>query len=167
MNARGKPAIFSTALAVSLPALLALATPALALAGDMDGVGIAILMLYLYIGVAIVGGIGALVACRWISDAPARLLARWLIVVVLYTPVPFEGSALPAFLVAWSNPTPAHSGVLGHPLLLAYAGALLLSGPVVALWLYVSGRYSGVPRLDSQTQRTSVARSPAAQAPPT
>lgn len=168
MNDAGQPVDSPRTLLRSRWVLAALiALPGLALAGDMDAVGDVILALYIYIGVVVVGGVGALVACRWIGDPRWRLVARWLIVVMLYTPVPRDGSVLPAFLAAWGNHSGSHAGLLGHPMLLAYACAVLLSGPVVALWIYVSRRYAGGRDLASQPQRTSVTSSPATHAPPT
>lgn len=168
MNQARQPADRPGALARARGALAVLiALPGLAAAGDMDGVGYAILALYVYIGVAVVVGIGALVACRWIRDPRWRLIARWLIVILLYTPVPLNGSAFPAFMVAWSPYSAPQAGPLGHPIALAYAGMLLLSGPTVALWLYTSRRYGRGADLASHAHRASATSSAAAHAPPT
>lgn len=132
--------------------------PTMAAAGDMDGVGSAILVLYVFAGTVVLCSVAAFVACRWISDTRWRAVARWLIVLLLYTPVPRDGTALPAFLAALGHAMPAQPGLLSHPLLLAYGGALLLSAPVVALWIFVSRRYgTGGRDRASHAQRASVA----------
>lgn len=137
----------SSGAAVSIMAVV-LGYPARAMAGDMDAVGYAILGIFIVAGIVVVVSILAILACKWIADPLWRAIARFLIVVVLYTPVPHGGLyneiyTQPAFLAMLGDHSYwPHSGWLSHPFLLAYGGAVALGLPVVLLWMYVSSTYS-------------------------
>jgi hypothetical protein len=122
--------------------------PRVANAGDMDAVGYAIGGMLVYAGVVVALSIGAIVACLWIADLRWRAVTRFLIVALVYTPVPHAGLyneiyAQPAFLtILGDHSLWPHSGWLSHPFLLAYGGALALGLPVVLLWAHLSAAYS-------------------------
>src|SRR5579871_39319 len=127
--------------ALSLSSLLASAP---LFAGDMDGVGYALMLGVLYLGVLVLVSLIALWACRLISNRRARTVARWLILLAWYTPVvqmdpDHHSGAFPAFWF-WLGSQWEHAGWPGHPMILAYAGALILSAPVVVLWIYLRER---------------------------
>jgi len=113
----------------------------------VDGIGYFIVGLYAYVAIAIGLSVFALIACKRISNPWRRGVARLLIVLAVYTPVPQPGDhqdvLMPAFLAIWGshNPLP-NDGWLSHPFLMAYGGALLLGLPLVLLWAYVTTRYS-------------------------
>jgi hypothetical protein len=141
-------------------------------AGDMDAVGYAAIAFLVYAGVVIAATIVALWMCKRIAEPRVRALVRLLIVVFLYTPVPYpvltgQTQVLPAFmLVVSANNYVPRDGILSHPVVLAYAIALLLWLPVVMLWTYVGERYRRI-RDTSQIQRTMPASSVSKAAPPT
>ena len=123
----------------------------------MDGVGYAIMLMYTYFGVVVLASILAWFACRLIGNRRTRSVARWLIVLAFYTPVvemtaDHKATTVPAFLLVIGQQEWAHWGWPSHPLFTAYAGALVLSAPVVALWIYLRERYRVPPLLASRAQ---------------
>jgi hypothetical protein len=162
------------------PSIL-LAVSSDAYAGDMDAVGIVIIVVYGAIGAILVGSVAALWACKYIVNVRLRTLVRLLIVVSMYTPIPHYDaergatSVAPAFLSALQsslfsvfagsgNHSPAHAGPFSHPFALAYGVVLLLSIPLLMLWVHIGEGYRDRA---SHSQRARVASSPAANAAPT
>jgi len=143
-----------------------------ALAGDMDAVGYAIMAVYIVIGVLTAGCVVALWACRYIANVRMRALARLLILVAVFTPVPLpvqpgQIQIVPAFFAVTNrSPYVPHEGVLSHPVALAYGITLLLGLLVTMLWMHVGARY-GTLRLASDAQRNKVTSSANSAAPPT
>jgi hypothetical protein len=126
-------------------------------AGDMDALGYAFLFGYIYLLVIFVASLVAVFACRLIGNRRMRTIARWLIVLAFYTPVirtqpDHQVDTSPAFAMLFGNQGWAHWGWPTHPVLFAYAGAIVLSAPVVALWIYLRERYRDRPLLASQAQ---------------
>lgn len=124
-------------------ALVLTASPAFA--GDMDGLWYAYVLGLSYLAGIILSSMVALIACRLIGNRRVRTVARWLIVIAFYTPV-VEGTpdhqviTAPAFWWLVAGEQWPHWGWPTHPFFLAYAGALVLSAPVVALWIYLRER---------------------------
>jgi hypothetical protein len=143
-----------------------------AFAGDMDAVGYAIMAVYIVIGVLIAGCVVALWACRYIANVRMRALARLLILVAVFTPVPLpvqpgQIQIVPAFFAAMNrSPYVPHEGILSHPVALAYGITLLLGLLVTMLWMHVGARYGSL-RLANDAQRNKVSSSANNAAPPT
>jgi len=120
-------------------------------AGDMDALGGVIIAFFAYCGLVIVVGAIAFYQCRRIDNRRLRALVRFVILVVLFTPVPLQQANgdtkfLAAFLLLpsrlinggmYSRPV---EGILSHPVLLAYGIVLMLGIPLLMAWVGLGER---------------------------
>ena len=125
--------------------------PCAARAGDMDALGAVYIAFFVVVGLAIVGGAIALRQCRHIDNRRLRALVRFVIVVLLFTPIPLQqGDGSTQFMLAFlfvtsstlTGATTSHlRGPFHYPVLLAYGVVLLLGIPLVMAWVGIGERH--------------------------
>jgi len=138
-----------------LAALLAsaLASPGFAQAGPVGMISTLANLFVAYVVVTLLVALIALFACRWIVNRRWRLLARVLILIVLFTPIPANTGngrfvVAPAFIMVAGSTIGGglhaeKSGPFSHPLLFGYGVALA----IVVSWLMLWTRVAGPPPL--------------------
>jgi len=106
-------------------------------AGDMDAYGYVLFASLGYCVLIVIASAVAFWICRRIADVRLRALARWSMLVLLYTPVPCAGlglfGMLPAFLAVFAHPYSASEGPQSHPFALAYGVVCVLTLPLL-IW---------------------------------
>ena len=127
----------------------ALALPGAVQAGPIGMISTLANVLVAYVVVVLVVALIALFVCRWIVNRRWRLLARVLILIVLFTPIPSNNGngtfvIAPAFLMAMGSTMGSgvhaeKSGPFSHPFLFAYGVALTIAVSWFMLWTRVAG----------------------------
>jgi ABC-type polysaccharide/polyol phosphate export permease len=128
-------------------ATASLGYPICAFAGPIGAIDAMFTAVYWYIGIVICVSVVALFCCRYIRNRRLRAFMRLLIVVFLYTPIPFSNSYLPAFLnlpasVFVKSRAVPPIGVTAHPIALSYGIALLTTLPLLMFGIFLMERHS-------------------------
>jgi hypothetical protein len=134
-------------LAASAALCLLVGTPSPARAGDMDALGAIVIGFYVYVALSIAAGAFAFWKGRHIENRRLRALVRYVILVLLFTPIPMQQSDgatqfMPAFLFVPASKfnagmSHAPDGPFHHPVLLAYGIVLTLGIPLLMAWVAI------------------------------
>jgi hypothetical protein len=136
------PAIVSSRMSVALAICALLIYCAPAIAGPIAVISTIITLYYWAVCIVAVLSLIALWACRFVPDRRFRALIRLLIVVFIYTPVLWQGSLLPAFMLSpamifrMGAPEQAR-GIFAHPFCLSYGIALAVLLPLLMLYFHL------------------------------
>lgn len=116
-------------------------------AGDMDALGYVFVLFGVFCVLVVALAGAAIYACRKISDARLRAMARLLIVVILFNPIPVRHNqdrsrVELAFLLmvqqsgvfGVARETFPSGGLFSHPILLADTIVMSLFTPLVLVW---------------------------------
>ncbi len=111
-----------------------------AIAGPIAVISLLATLYYWVVGIVVVLSLIAIWGCRFVPNRRLRALMRVLIVVFIYTPVQWQGSLLPAFMlspamIVGMRTADQTRGIFAHPFCLSYGIVLAVLLPCLMLYL--------------------------------